>query len=98
LGCKPFHGGSIPSPTSKMEKIVHSRVKCPKCSSKDLFLVEVWEGHAIHWEQIDGKFDRNDGVLEPGDAYKVESVCKKCNHRWRIRNTLQIDDIIKDRF
>jgi hypothetical protein len=78
-----------------MKNIVNSKVKCPKCKSKDLTLVEIWEGHAIHWQQTDGKFDRDEGILEPGDAYKVEGCCKSCKHRWTIRKALQIDDIIK---
>jgi len=78
-----------------MEKFVNSKVRCPKCKSKDLRLIEVWEGHTIQWEQVDGKFDRNAGSLEPGDAYKVEGKCKKCSHQWTIRKTLQIDDVVE---
>lgn len=44
------------------------------------------------WEVEDGKFDRNDGSLEPGDAYKVQAECK-CGHGWTVRNALQIDDV-----
>jgi hypothetical protein len=77
-----------------MENIVNSKVKCPRCKSGNLSLIEVWEGHTITWEQIDGKFDREDGALEPGDAYKVNAHCSECNHTWRIRKALQIDDIV----
>ena len=77
------------------EKIVESKVKCPKCKSgDDLVLVECWKGHEITWEQINGKFDYNDGNLNPGDAYKVEAECK-CGHYWTIRKALQIGDVIK---
>lgn len=73
--------------------IVHSKVRCPKCGCFSLTLTEVWEGHTISWEQEDGTFDRNNGALEPGDAYKVEGKCKRCSHVWRLRNAKQIDDI-----
>jgi hypothetical protein len=78
-----------------MEKnIVKSKVKCPKCKNKkELTLIEVWEGHTISWEVEDGKFDRNDGSLEPGDAYKVQGKCNDCGHIWTIRKALQIDDV-----
>ena len=66
--------------------------KCPKCQSNTIFLIEVWENHTIQWEQIDGFFDKEDGNLEMGDAYKVEAECKICGHRWRIRKALQIGD------
>ena len=77
-----------------MEKnIVKSKVKCPKCGNKsNLKLHEIWSGHTITWEVEDGKFDRNDGSLEHGDAYKVQAECK-CGHGWTLRKALQIDDV-----
>ena len=76
--------------------IVESKVKCPKCGNKsDFTLVEVWTDHTISWEVIDGKFDRNDGNLEMGDAYKVQSTCSKCGHAWTNRGAQQIDDVVK---
>lgn len=71
-----------------------SKLKCPKCKSINLTLVEVWHGHEIVWEQLNGEFDRNEGILEPGDPYKVEASCHKCLHHWTARGILQIDDII----
>jgi hypothetical protein len=72
--------------------IVECKIKCPKCRSKDIYLEEIWKGHSIQWDVVDGKFDRDDGVLEPGDPWKVYGECKKCNHIWRIRNANQIND------
>lgn len=78
------------------EEIVNSSVKCPKCKSKDLFLTEVWKDSTVQWQQINGKFDRNDGVLSPdGSPYRVEAHCSKCDHRWKIKSAMQIDDVIK---
>lgn len=69
---------------------------CPKCGCKDLYLTEIWEGHGIQWEQVDGKIDLNSGSLEPGDPYKVEGKCTACKHRWTFRKALQIGNLIID--
>lgn len=79
-----------------MSKIVQSTVKCPKCKSKDLFLIEVWHGHTISWEQQNGKFDRSYGSSDPGNPHHLEGNCKKCKHLWKIRNAFQIDFVIKE--
>lgn len=75
-------------------EIVESKVKCPKCKSVNLTLIELWRNNSIEWEQTDGKFNRRDGNIEPGDPYKVEAKCE-CGHRWSIRGALQIGDIQK---
>lgn len=71
-----------------------TKAKCPKCGCKDLMLTEVWRDHTIQWEQVDGKIDRNDGVLEPGFAHKVEGKCSSCKHKWTFRNVIQIDNLL----
>jgi RNA polymerase subunit RPABC4/transcription elongation factor Spt4 len=76
-----------------MEK---SKVKCPKCKSNDLLLTEVWYGSTITWEQFKGEFDKKNGILEPGDAAKVQACCYKCDHRWTVRGVKQITEIIID--
>lgn len=75
--------------------VVASKAKCPKCGSSTLSLIELWKGHSISWEQENGTFDRNDGALEHGDAYRVEALCrnKTCKHQWKIRGIIQIDEI-----
>ena len=78
----------------KEADVVKTKAKCPKCGSTDLQITEVWEGHTITWEQIDGKMDRNEGNMEVGDPYKVQGLCN-CGHRWTLRNAFQIDDILK---
>lgn len=75
------------------QKWVKSKAKCPKCKSDTLKLNELWKDHCITWEQENGEFDRQDGYLEPGDAYKVFGECRKCGHIWTIRGALQIDDV-----
>jgi hypothetical protein len=77
------------------KEIVESKVVCPKCKSKDLFLIEIWKDSGITWEQIGGKFDRNDGVLEHGGPYRVEARCKKCDYYWKIKKVTDIHEVIK---
>jgi predicted nucleic-acid-binding Zn-ribbon protein len=76
------------------KEIVLTKVKCPKCKSANINLIEVWSGATITWEVADGKFDRNYGNLESGDPYKVEAKCSNCGHQWRVRGAIQITDII----
>lgn len=68
-------------------------VNCPKCRSNNLYLIEVWKDHTIQFDSISGQFDETDGVLEPGNPYKVEAKCKACNHQWTIRKSVQISDL-----
>lgn len=81
----------------KMEKIVESKIKkCRKCKSTHLLFIEQWNGASITWEVIDGKFDRNDGNLLDGDPVYVLIRCWDCKYEWRVRGSLQIDDLVKD--
>lgn len=77
-----------------MIDIVKTTVKCPKCKSIDLELVEVWNGATVSWQQTNGQIDRAYGNLEPGDPCKVEGRCKKCQHEWTVRGASQISDVI----
>lgn len=61
---------------------------CPKCKSKEVTLVELWEGHSIVW--IPGSL-MGDGLLQPGEPYRVEGNCIACNHAWKIRGVIQIN-------
>lgn len=77
-----------------MIDMVKTTVKCPKCKSNSLTVVEVWNGATITWEQSNGQIDRAYGNLEPGDPCKVEARCKKCEHKWTVRAATQISDVI----
>ena len=76
------------------QNIQRTNIVCPKCKSDSLAIMEIWDGAVIEWEIINGKFDRNDGSLEPGNPVKLECKCKNCHHSWKIRKSTQIDDII----
>ena len=75
--------------------IVESRVKCRKCKGIDITLTEIWVGSTITWDQYNGKFDRNDGNLEPGDPIRCEAECKNCKHHWKLKYANQIDYVVK---
>lgn len=62
--------------------------KCPKCRSANVELIEMWDA-SISWLPDDAYF--NDGVLVPGDPKHVEGNCLSCEHRWRIRNAVQVN-------
>jgi hypothetical protein len=68
-------------------------LKCPKCKSKDLEVVELWEGHGIVFEQNAKGLVSPVGDLHPGDPYKVEARCLRCKHKWAIRKATQISNI-----
>ena len=57
--------------------------KCPKCGCKDMTLTELWRDHSIQFTLING--DLRGGIMEPGDAYRVEAECSKCHHEWKLK-------------
>lgn len=61
--------------------------KCPKCRSRNVELIEVWDA-TISWLPDDPYF--NDGALMPGDPKWVEGNCLDCEHKWRLRNATQV--------
>lgn len=77
------------------EKIVKSKLRCRKCKSINLRLVEVWTDHTIVWHQVNGQFDRNDGNLDMGNPAWVEAHCD-CGHTWKPKNCNQIDYVVKE--
>lgn len=65
-------------------------VRCPKCRSRTIWLNE--QGYwSSCYEVIDGVLDR-EGFLEPGGVERVYGCCKRCQHRWTLRNVIQITD------
>lgn len=76
-----------------MGKLVETKVRCPKCKSKDLILVEVgtWSSE---FKVTCGKFDRQEGFHEPGSVDRLEATCSSCKHQWKVRGAGQIDDAV----
>lgn len=69
------------------------RIKCPKCGGSPDSFLELYRDHGISFYMEDGKLER-EGILEPGEPYKVEALCGTCGHQWRLRGVMQITDLI----
>lgn len=67
-----------------------SRIRCPKCKSKDLVLKEfiVCSGS---FKQVNGVIDE-EGYNNPGEYFRVDAECSKCGHRWKVKRAIQITD------
>lgn len=72
-----------------------TEVRCPKCRSADLMLVETLEA-GTQWAVRDGRLNRQAGYHEFGAALRVEARCDKCGHGWRLKKVQQISDCVKE--
>jgi predicted amidophosphoribosyltransferase len=79
----------------KKHKVGETRVKCPKCGSNNLFIMEKIIC-TTEWEQLDGRILRNEGYHHVGHVVSMDSKCSNCLHVWKIRGALQIDDVLLD--
>ena len=61
--------------------------KCPKCRKSTVELIEIWSAY-IAWSPLEPY--ANDGMLNPGDAERVEGHCIDCGHRWKVRGVIQV--------
>ena len=52
--------------------------------------------HSIQWEQLAGKFDKNDGSLNEGYPNHLNGICKECNHVWKFKKYQSISDVAID--
>lgn len=76
-----------------MVEIVKTKVRCPRCKSKDLFLIETgsWSSE---FTVIAGSFDRSEGIHNPESIDRLEAKCSACKHLWKVRGAIQIDDAV----
>ena len=63
--------------------------KCPECKSQQVTIKEFWINHVIIWFPDDPK---NEGVLNPGEPYRVHGECEDCGHKWFFRCDGQVKD------
>jgi len=61
---------------------------CPKCKTQEVELIEIWTA-TISWIPDDAYY--NQSALTPGDSFKVIGNCLKCNHKWTLRNVIQVN-------
>jgi len=75
------------------DRIVSTRLRCPKCKSANLDLVEsgTW---TTSWEVNAGKFDRDEGYHTPGSIDRLDANCLACRHQWKPRGAFQIDHVV----
>jgi hypothetical protein len=73
------------------EEFYKSKLVCPKCKCNSLAVTElcVW---GSEFTQENGMIS-NIGHHEPGDYFKVTASCNDCNHRWTVRNAIQIHNV-----
>lgn len=70
-----------------------TKVRCPKCKSADLALVEIGTWTSL-FRVRDGRLDRDEGEHEPESVDRLEGKCVKCGHIWKVRGASQIDDAV----
>ena len=75
-----------------MTREYKTNIKCPKCKSIDLNFIEHWREYTITFNQKNGLLD-HEGNKSDGYAYRVDVICKKCLHQWKLRSVSQIMDI-----
>lgn len=78
--------------SSMFERPATTHIRCPKCRSKDINLVET-SSWTTEWAVTDGKFDRAAGYHEPMSVDRLDAKCHKCEYTWKPRGAWQIDDV-----
>jgi DNA-directed RNA polymerase subunit RPC12/RpoP len=77
------------------ERPATTHVRCPKCRSRDLVLVETGEW-ASTWTVRGGRLDRAAGFHEPACILRIDAQCTRCQHFWKLRGGIQITDFCKE--
>lgn len=70
-----------------------TKVKCPKCKSTNLYLVEEGTWGTSHYQE-NGVIQPDSHNNEPGDYYKLTGECVECNHKWTIKNASNVLSVI----
>lgn len=78
-----------------MTRTATTKIRCPRCRSADIVLVEEgrWTSSFII---VGGVLDRSEGHHEPTSIDRVFGNCSKCGHHWRLRNAVQITDVVEE--
>lgn len=74
----------------KLKKLIH----CPKCKSINIGLNELVESCINYLQDEDGCIDI--GSNGYGNIVGVTADCYDCNHSWKLRKVLQIDDLFEE--
>lgn len=76
------------------DKIINSRLKCPKCKNTTLIIIE-YAAHQLEHYQKNGTINTNDNIQNPGSTFKLTSKCNNCNYKWTVRGVTDIFDLEK---
>ncbi len=68
------------------------RVRCPKCKSVDVDLVELASTSMRFHQCPDGAIRRVESEVIP-QVYALQGECRPCDHVWRIRGHWQISTL-----
>ncbi|MER9937472.1 hypothetical protein [Mesorhizobium sp. M0088] len=80
------NGGFTPATT---------KIRCPKCKSKDISLSETMEAFTV-WDVVSGRLNRAGGIHEFGSYINLNGQCSKCRHCWKVRGAIQITDAVTE--
>lgn len=72
-----------------------SKIKCPKCRSKDLEITETMEAFTS-FQVVDGRLNREGGIHEFGSWIGVSARCDRCDHHWKPRRAFMITDVVTE--
>lgn len=85
----------MPSKAMPAETRATTNVRCPRCKSPDLLLIEIgtWTSEFV---VTGGTLNRKEGNHEPGSVDRLEAKCIRCLKHWKVRGASQITDVVKD--
>jgi hypothetical protein len=73
------------------------KLRCPKCRGQNLFLSEEWNGNGIYFSVKNGILPDEADDHYQGGPVAVYSLCKDCQHRWRVRGGVRsVWDLVID--
>jgi DNA-directed RNA polymerase subunit RPC12/RpoP len=71
-------------------------IKCPKCSSKSIVLVELYECRVYVYTPDGILTEPHIMNLKPGDIIDLGAACMECEHTWKVRKALQCPGLFID--
>lgn len=76
-------------------------VKCPKCSSRHLHLIQLWTAStAFSFDAngvcVDAPWYGQDEWAQDIDLKSVEGFCNACKHQWTIRKIRDAVDLVQE--
>lgn len=67
-------------------------IQCPQCRSLNIGLTESFLTAAFYLPGHEEGF-----ASDSHDPFKVEGICRKCKHEWRLKGVIQMTEALKDR-